>query len=407
MILKLDQDWTFVPFLWGVDVKLRCCRPASLRIAASNAPLPAQTALSTDFLDIIRPVDVTAPLVSALLCRAESDAMSLLRQFEAPRSVPSSTKLGEPVSTPRPCDCWVYSVRNNISPPYQFKALSVNSNGSNDSFLTTAPCNVVDCSVDTTTTRTMLTQTAARRPLGAWKGALRRARQQRPISIPFSRTMATETTPATSSAAEPPPPPPPAPEATPEATPEARPFPKAFLYRIKDKSPTAPIRSAFAIYPQVPSARKLVPAPLESYHAQQIRRLDPNGLRTRLFSKQNRDSVKPGDVLQVTTKRGEPFAGVCLSIRRAGVDTAILLRNHLTKIGVEMWYKIYSPNIVGIEIVWRRPKRARRARLTYMRQPKHDMGNIDHLVTEWRRARNVFSSKGRGKQAGGATKGRR
>lgn len=172
---------------------------------------------------------------------------------------------------------------------------------------------------------------------------------------------------------------------------------------LKPRTAKTPVRSTFGVYPRVPSARALTPAPLESYHAQQVRRLDPKGLRTRLFSKANPDAAKPGDVLQVTTRRGEPFAGVCLSIRRAGVDTAILLRNHLTKVGVEMWYKIYSPNVVGIEIVWRRPKRARRARLYYMRQPKHDMGNVDHLVAAWRRTRNVFSSRGKG--AKGAAKG--
>jgi large subunit ribosomal protein L19 len=137
-----------------------------------------------------------------------------------------------------------------------------------------------------------------------------------------------------------------------------------------------------------------------SYHAQQIRRLDKTGARTSLFSKTNPDAAKPGDVLQVTTSRGEPFAGVCLSIRRAGVETAVLLRNTLFKTGVEMWYKIYSPSVLGIEIIWRRPKRARRARLTYMRQPRHDMGNIEHLVDAWRKTRNVFSSKGNTKGRG-------
>ncbi|TGJ75342.1 hypothetical protein E0Z10_g11006 [Xylaria hypoxylon] len=254
----------------------------------------------------------------------------------------------------------------------------------------------------------MLTQTTARRPLGAWKGLLRRVRQQRPMPVPmlmpFPRTMATETTPSTPSAAEPPPPPPPMPAATPKPSP-----PKPFLHALKPQNPTTPTRSAFAVYPRVPSSRALAPAPLESYHAQQIRRLDRKNLRTRLFSKANPDAVKPGDVLQVTTKRGEPFSGVCLSIRARGVDTAILLRNTMTKIGVEMWYKIYSPNVLGIEIVWRRPKRARRARLMYMRQPKHDMGNVDHLVAEWRRTRNVFSSKGKaGKGAAAAgARGRR
>lgn len=49
------------------------------------------------------------------------------------------------------------------------------------------------------------------------------------------------------------------------------------------------------------------------------------------------------------------------------MESAILLRNQITRVGVEMWYKIYSPNVVGIEVVQRRVKRARRARLYYMR----------------------------------------
>ncbi|KAI0200733.1 translation protein SH3-like domain-containing protein [Astrocystis sublimbata] len=228
-----------------------------------------------------------------------------------------------------------------------------------------------------------------RRPLGAWKGVLRRARQQqRPV--PFARTITTETTASTPTAPEPP--------VIPAATPIPSPPPprKPYMHSLRTRTANTPTRSAFAVYPCAPSSRARAPAVLETYHALQIRRLDPKGLRTQLFSRSNRDAAKVGDVLLVTTKRGEPFAGACLSIRRAGVDTAILLRNHLTKLGVEMWYKIYSPNVLGIEIVRRRPKRARRARLTYMRQPKHDMGNVDQIVASWRRTRNVFSSKGRG-----------
>ncbi|KAK6949989.1 hypothetical protein Daesc_008312 [Daldinia eschscholtzii] len=201
----------------------------------------------------------------------------------------------------------------------------------------------------------MITQ-SARRPLSSWKAVLRRTRQQRQQQMPqLFRAMATETTPTASASAPPPPPPSPPPAAV-----------KPSLY---------------------------------TYHAQQTKRLDKSGARRALFSKANPDAAKPGDVLQVTTRRGggEPFAGVCLSIRRAGVDSAILLRNHVAKVPVERWFKIFSPNIVGIEIVWRRPKRARRARLTYMRKPKHDMGNVDHLVEAWRRTRNVFTTKGRAK----------
>jgi ribosomal protein L19 len=121
--------------------------------------------------------------------------------------------------------------------------------------------------------------------------------------------------------------------------------------------------------------------------------MDPTGVRTALFSKSNREGAKVGDILLVTHRRGgEPFAGVLLSIRRRGIDSAILLRNHLSKVGVEMWYKIYNKNVAGIEIVKRKPKRARRARLTYMRKPKHDMGSVDEIVNAWRRNRRVFTT---------------
>ncbi|KAI1467318.1 translation protein SH3-like domain-containing protein [Daldinia caldariorum] len=239
----------------------------------------------------------------------------------------------------------------------------------------------------------MITQ-SARRPLSSWKAVLRRTRQQRnqqqQQQMPqLFRAMATEATP-TASASTPPPPPP--------AT-AAPAVVKPSLYTRKTNNPHKPIRPVFAVYPRVPSAHKTYPSPLDTYHAQQVQRLDKTGARRALFSKANRDAAKPGDVLQVTTRRGggEPFAGVCLSIRRAGVDTAILLRNHVAKVPVERWFKLFSPNVAGIEIVWRRPKRARRARLTYMRKPKHDMGNVDHLVEAWRRTRNVFTTKGRAK----------
>ena len=49
------------------------------------------------------------------------------------------------------------------------------------------------------------------------------------------------------------------------------------------------------------------------------------------------------------------------------MDTSILLRNQLTRVGTEMWVKVYSPTVVGIEVVQRAEKRARRARLYYMR----------------------------------------
>lgn len=129
--------------------------------------------------------------------------------------------------------------------------------------------------------------------------------------------------------------------------------------------------------------------------------MDPTGARTALVAR-NRAAAQPGDVLMVTHRRGgEPFAGVCLSIRRRGVDTGVLLRNWLTKVPVEMWFKVYNKNVAGLEVIKRRAKRARRARLTYMRQPKHDMGSVEQLVFAWKRSRKVFST-GKGAAAAGA-----
>jgi large subunit ribosomal protein L19 len=106
----------------------------------------------------------------------------------------------------------------------------------------------------------------------------------------------------------------------------------------------------------------------------------------------------------VRLKSGDPFAGVCINIRRRGVETGILLRNELTRVGVEMWYKIYSPNVEGIEVVQRREKRARRARLTYMRKPKHDMGSVQNIVLQYQRMRVGTQQK---ISSGGAEQGKK
>jgi len=120
-------------------------------------------------------------------------------------------------------------------------------------------------------------------------------------------------------------------------------------------------------YPPPPSTRAKCPDPLATFTAQQLTVLDPRSSRTRLFSKTNPDAAKLGDILLVRFKSGDPFAGVCMNIRRRGVDTSILLRAQLTRIGTEMWVKVYSPTVVGIEVVQRAEKRARRARLYHLR----------------------------------------
>lgn len=159
-----------------------------------------------------------------------------------------------------------------------------------------------------------------------------------------------------------------------------------------------------------PSAAAQCREPIKALTDDQIRVLDPSGARTHLFSKDNPESAKVGDILLVRSKNGEPYAGVCINIRRRGVDTGILLRNELTRVGVEMWYKIYSPNVEGIEVVQRSEKRARRARLTYMRKPKHDIGSVQNIVWQYQRMRTGIRGGDRdeGKKGGKRkTKGRK
>lgn len=71
---------------------------------------------------------------------------------------------------------------------------------------------------------------------------------------------------------------------------------------------------------------------------------------------------------------------------------------------MEMWYKIYSPNVEGIEVVQRREKRARRARLTYMRKPKHDMGSVQNIVLAYQRSRGALRGSGLDQQKKGGAK---
>ncbi|TGO91625.1 hypothetical protein BPOR_0022g00100 [Botrytis porri] len=198
----------------------------------------------------------------------------------------------------------------------------------------------------------MATMTPTLRPLSCWKSLLRLSRQQKTISR--SLTTYHHSKPASQN-----------------------PLQTQAVRKIKT-------------YPPPSSPAQIFKEPIKNIHAEQIAVLDPTGARTNLFSKTNPEAARVGDILLVRLKTGDPFAGVCINIRRRGVETGILLRNELTRVGVEMWYKIYSPNVEGIEVVQRKAKRARRARLTYMRKPKHDMGSVQNIVLQYQRTRGVL-----------------
>ncbi|OAR01364.1 hypothetical protein LLEC1_06429 [Akanthomyces lecanii] len=204
---------------------------------------------------------------------------------------------------------------------------------------------------------------AVGRPLGCLKTALRQTRQNRA----WQRSLAAVAAPEAPNASKP-------------------------ILTARQRSREERL-ARFQVYPEIPTVRTDFKDPMPVLRQAQITMLDPTGARTRLFAKDQADAAKPGDVLMVSTKNGEPFSGYLIEIRRRGADTAILLRGQMMKTSVESWFKVYSPTVTAINIIWRRPKRARRARLTYMRKPEHDKGSVDHLVAAWKKERSTLRSK--------------
>jgi large subunit ribosomal protein L19 len=71
-----------------------------------------------------------------------------------------------------------------------------------------------------------------------------------------------------------------------------------------------------------------------------------------------------------------------------------------------MWFKIYSPLVEAIEVVQRAAKRARRARLTFMRTVKHDRGSVENVVrTYLKQKASLGTAEGKKKGAGAGSMG--
>ncbi|KAL5335819.1 translation protein SH3-like domain-containing protein [Aspergillus crustosus] len=179
----------------------------------------------------------------------------------------------------------------------------------------------------------------------------------------------------------------------PEHKPLPTDLPPQFLSQIPERfRPHEPKK--IKVYPAPPSAASKCKDPVATVRESQLAILDPTGERRALIDyRRNPRSVKVGDILRVTFKNGDPFAGVCLSIKLCGVDTSFLLRNELTRVGVEMSVKVYSPNVESVEIVQRTAKRKRRARLYYMRQPRHDMRSVENIVANYLRQKSALSGQ--------------
>ncbi|KAJ6034757.1 uncharacterized protein N7446_009512 [Penicillium canescens] len=178
-------------------------------------------------------------------------------------------------------------------------------------------------------------------------------------------------------------------------------IPEQFLSQIPLHYRPDPTKEPLKIYPAPPSARKACPDPVAAVTESQLAELDPKGERQALFDyRRNARCVKPGDIVRVVFKNGDPFNGVVLSIKLRGIETSFLLRNELTRVAVEMSVKVFSPNVQSVEIVQRSEKKRRRARLYYMRNRKHDRRSVENVVASYVRQKKAFLGGGRGGQGG-------
>ncbi|KAK5116217.1 hypothetical protein LTR62_008543 [Meristemomyces frigidus] len=149
--------------------------------------------------------------------------------------------------------------------------------------------------------------------------------------------------------------------------------------------------------PVVPPPRstiKACPDPIQALTTTQLLTLDPTGARTRLFSPTNPERVQVGDILLFRLKTGDPVSGTVINIRQRNspIDTAVLIRNQLTRVGLEVWFKVYSPNVESVEVVKRAVKRARRAKLYFLREKRHDTGSVEGVVKQYLRQRQAGPS---------------
>ncbi|KAK9460352.1 mitochondrial 54S ribosomal protein bL19m [Lipomyces oligophaga] len=94
---------------------------------------------------------------------------------------------------------------------------------------------------------------------------------------------------------------------------------------------------------------------------------DPTGWRGKLFNRSSEIGVRPGDVIRVLYQDKSSFTGTIMAIKRSGLGSSVRLRSTAAQLGIELSVKIYSPLVRTFEFISRAQKRARRAKLYYLR----------------------------------------
>jgi large subunit ribosomal protein L19 len=103
---------------------------------------------------------------------------------------------------------------------------------------------------------------------------------------------------------------------------------------------------------------------------------------TTLFARNHPNRLLPGSVVSITqTHAPTNFTGILISLRRRGLDSSIILRNVVQRVGVEIQVFLGSPHLKEIKVLQRADgksgsKRARRAKLYYLRDAPDKMSAI-------------------------------
>ena len=97
-----------------------------------------------------------------------------------------------------------------------------------------------------------------------------------------------------------------------------------------------------------------------------IQKIESKSLKSALPQIDIGDTVKVGVSIQEGNKqRVQPYQGVVIAQRRAGLHTTITVRRIFQGVGIERIFPVHSPNLQNIEII--RRAKVRRAKLYYLR----------------------------------------
>ena len=96
--------------------------------------------------------------------------------------------------------------------------------------------------------------------------------------------------------------------------------------------------------------------------------------------------IRPGFTIKVGLNIAEPggavriqyITGLCVAIKRGGINSAFVVRKYSDDVGVERKIPFYLPTLMSLEVV--RKGKVRRAKLYYMRNLKGKAARLKEVV---------------------------